>query len=157
MKILFLVYGKTTDSRLEGLTQEYVGRIVHYAPFEVVVIPAIRNAKNVSEKRQKEQEWDILKGYIHEGDYIVLLDERGTELRSVDFASWMEKMMASSARRLVFVSGGPYGFDPEVYALANEKLSLSRMTFSHQMIRLLFTEQVYRALTILKGEPYHHE
>ncbi len=157
MKILFLVYGKTTDSRLEALTQEYVGRIVHYAPFKVVVIPCIRNAKNVSERRQKELERDLLKGYIHEGDYIVLLDERGTELRSVDFAQWMEKRMGSQARRLVFVSGGPYGFDPEVYNMAQEKLSLSRMTFSHQMIRLLFTEQVYRALTILKGDPYHHE
>ncbi len=157
MKILFIVYGKTTDSRLEGLTQEYVNRIGHYAPFEVVVIPGIKNAKNASERRQKEQERELLKGYIHEGDHIVLLDERGTELRSVDFASWLEKRMGSQARRLVFVSGGPYGFDPEVYALAHEMLSLSRMTFSHQMIRLLFTEQVYRALTILRGEPYHHK
>ncbi len=157
MKIFFLVYGKTSDSRLDALTQEYVERIKHYVPFQMEVIPSLKNAKNLSESQQKEQEREQLKKRLSEGDCIILLDERGKEHRSVDFAQWLDRRIGSSARRLVFVSGGPYGFDQQVYDMAHEMLSLSRMTFSHQMIRILFTEQVYRALTILKGEPYHHE
>ncbi|MBQ8969344.1 MAG: 23S rRNA (pseudouridine(1915)-N(3))-methyltransferase RlmH [Bacteroidaceae bacterium] len=157
MKTTFIVIGKTTDKRIEQLTNEYIGRICHYMPFEMRVIPELRNAKNLSQEQQKEQEAELIKKALQPGDYIVLLDEHGKERRSVDFASWVEKRMATGPRRLVFIVGGPYGFAPQVYDLAQEKISLSQMTFSHQMIRLLFVEQVYRAMTILRGEPYHHE
>ena len=157
MKTLFIVIGKTTDKRMEMLTDEYISRIVHYMPFEMQVIPELRNAKNLTFEQQKEQEAELIKKSLQPGDYIVLLDEHGKERRSIDFASWMEKRMAASPRRLVFIVGGPYGFSPQIHKLANEEISLSLMTFSHQMIRLLFVEQIYRALTILHNEPYHHE
>ncbi len=157
MKIDFLVFGKTSDKRIDSLTQEYVGRICHYVPFQIVVIPSLKNTKHLTECQQKEQECEQLKRFLRQGDYVVLLDERGAERRSIDFASWLQGRMVSGSRRLVFVSGGPYGFADQVYDIAQEKLSLSLMTFSHQMIRLLFAEQLYRAMTILKGEPYHHE
>jgi 23S rRNA (pseudouridine1915-N3)-methyltransferase len=121
------------------------------------VIPELRNAKNLSQEQQKEQEASLIIKYLSSGDYIVLLDEHGKERRSLDFASWMQKRMAASPRRLVFIVGGPYGFAPQIHKMAQEEISLSQMTFSHQMIRLLFVEQVYRAMTILNGEPYHHE
>ena len=121
------------------------------------VIPELRNAKNLSQEQQKEQEASLIIKSLFSGDYIVLLDEHGKERRSLDFASWMQKRMAASPRRLVFIVGGPYGFAPQIHKIAQEEISLSQMTFSHQMIRLLFVEQVYRAMTILNGEPYHHE
>ena len=157
MKSVFIVIGKTTDKRIEMLTDEYIGRIRHYMPFEMTVIPEVRNAKSLSQEQQKELESEALKKYLQPGDYVVLLDEHGKERRSMDFASWMQKRMAASPRRLVFIVGGPYGFAPQVHKTAQEEISLSQMTFSHQMIRLLFVEQIYRAMTILNGEPYHHE
>lgn len=157
MKTIFLVIGKTTDNRIVQLTDEYISRISHYMPFQMEVIPELRNAKNLTFEQQKEQESELIKKSLQPGDYIVLLDEHGKERRSIDFASWMEKRMTASPRRLVFIVGGPYGFSPQIHKLANEEISLSLMTFSHQMIRLLFVEQIYRAMTILNGEPYHHE
>ena len=126
-------------------------------PFEIAVIPELRNTKSLSTDQQKEREADfILKSFLP-GDYIVLLDEHGKEFSSMQFAEYIEKKMHTTPRRLVFVVGGPYGFAQSVYTTAHEKISLSKMTFSHQMIRLIFTEQLYRAFTILNNEPYHHE
>ncbi len=158
MKIFFIVFGKTADKRLLSLTSDFIGRINHYVPFEMVEIPALKNTGSLTGSQQKEQEASQLKRRLKAGDHVVLLDERGTERRSVDFASWAQRLMtAGGAGRLVLVAGGPYGFAPEAYGLAHELISLSQMTFSHQMIRLLLVEQFYRAMTILKGEPYHHE
>lgn len=157
MKTIFIVIGKTTDQRIASLTDEYINRISHYMPFEMQVIPELRNAKSLSQEQQKEQEASLLIKSFQPNDYIVLLDEHGKERRSMDFAQWMQKRMAAGPRRLVFVVGGPYGFAQQIHKLAQEEISLSQMTFSHQMIRLLFVEQIYRAMTILNGEPYHHE
>lgn len=157
MKTVLLVVGKTTDSHIIKLIEEYSGRINHYMPFAIEVIPELKNVKNLSTDQQKEREAELLQKALQLGDYIVLLDEHGKERRSVEFAQWIQKRMAAGPRRLVFVVGGPYGFAPSIHQLRNEEISLSQMTFSHQMIRLLFTEQVYRAMTILHGEPYHHE
>ena len=157
MKIVLTVVGKTTDKHFIALIDEYVQRISHYVPFAIEVIPELKGTKNLSEKEQKEREGElILKSFVP-GDYIVLLDEHGCERRSIEFAQWVQKKMAAGPKRLIFVVGGPYGFSEAVYAAAHEKVSLSQMTLSHQMIRLLFVEQVYRAMTILNGEPYHHE
>lgn len=157
MKLLLLVVGKTTDRHLDALIQEYVGRVKHYMPFDMEVIPELKNAKALTFEQQKEREGELIAKSLKDGDYVVLLDEGGRELRSMEFAQYIDKKQAAVARRLVFVVGGPYGFSPQVYALAKEKLSLSKMTFSHQMVRLFITEQIYRAMTILRGEPYHHE
>lgn len=157
MKITLLVVGKTTDPHFMAGIDEYARRIRHYLPFDMEVIPELRNTKSLSEEQQKEKEADLLLKAFLPGDHIVLLDEHGREFRSLEFASWMEKKMAAGLKRLVFVVGGPYGFSPRVHAAASEKISLSRMTFSHQMIRLIFAEQIYRAMTILNHEPYHHE
>lgn len=157
MKTVFLVISKTTDKRIATLTDEYIQRIGHYMPFEMQVIPELRNAKSLSQEQQKAEEAELLKKALQAGDHIVLLDEHGKERRSMDFAQWMQKRLASSPRRLVFIVGGPYGFAPQIHQMAQEEISLSLMTFSHQMIRLLFVEQIYRAMTILNGEPYHHE
>ena len=135
---------------------DYVERGNHYMPFELMTIPELKNTKNLSEDQQKQAEGELILKMLQPSDTVVLLDEHGKEYRSVEFARWLEQKR-NTARRLVFVIGGPYGFSPAVYARANEQLSLSKMTFSHQMIRLTFTEQVYRACTIIKGEPYHHE
>lgn len=157
MKITLLVVGKTTDPHFMAGIDEYARRIRHYLPFDMEVIPELRNTKSLSEEQQKEKEADLLLKAFLPGDHIVLLDEHGREFRSLEFASWMEKKMAAGLKRLVFVVGGPYGFSPRVHAAASEKISLSRMTFSHQMIRLISAEQIYRAMTILNHEPYHHE
>lgn len=157
MKIHLLVVGRTVDKHLEVLIADYVARIKHYLPFEMEVIPELRNAKSLSFEQQKDREGELILKSLKEGDRVVLLDEGGKEFRSVDFARHLEKCHASVARRMVFVIGGPYGFSASVYAAAHEKLSLSRMTFSHRMVRLFIVEQLYRAMTILKGEPYHHE
>lgn len=157
MKLHFLVIGKTIDKRLEQLMSEYVARVKHYIPFEIEVIPELKNVKALTFEQQKQREADLLQKSFRDGDYVVLLDEGGREFRSVDFAKYLEQKQHTVPRRLVFVVGGPYGFAPEIYALAKEKISLSQMTFSHQMVRLFFVEQVYRAMTILRGEPYHHE
>ncbi len=157
MKIALLMIGKTDARYFAEAIDEYRQRLTHYVPFEMQVIPDIKNAKSLSESQQKEREGEMLLKALQAGDYIVLLDERGKEMTSKQFASYLEKKMGSVSRRLVFIIGGPYGFSEALYKIANEKLSLSQMTFSHQMIRLLFIEQIYRAMTILNGEPYHHE
>lgn len=157
MKVTLLVVGKTTDKHFQAGIDDYTSRISHYAPFSLEVIPELKATKAMSQAEQKEREGRLLLEALQSGDYVVLLDERGKEHRSIEFAEWMQKRMLAGTKRLVFVVGGPYGFSPDVYARGNEQISLSRMTFSHQMIRLIFTEQIYRAFTILKGENYHHE
>jgi len=156
MKILLLVIGKTDEDYLITGIKKYVGRLGHYISFELKEIPDIRNRKTLSEDQQKKAESFLLLQQLQPGDHVVLLDENGTQYSSVAFSENLEKLMASGAKRLVFIVGGPYGFAQEVYDKANGKMSLSAMTFSHQMVRLIFVEQLYRAFTILKGEPYHH-
>ena len=157
MKIDFLVVGKTAQSGFtEGIT-EYCNRIKRYIPFDMVVIPELKNTKNLSIEQQKEREGELLLGQLEAADYVILLDEKGNEYTSKAFADFLAQKMLTSMKRLVFIIGGPYGFSEEVYKRANMKISLSKMTFSHQMVRMIFTEQLYRAMTILKGEPYHHE
>ena len=156
MKTLLILVGKTTDRHFQAGISDYVERIGHYMPFELVTIPELKNTKSLSEEQQKAAEGELILKQIQASDTVVLLDEHGRELRSIEFARWLEQKR-NTARRLIFVIGGPYGFSHAVYARANEQLSLSKMTFSHQMIRLVFTEQIYRACTIIKGEPYHHE
>ena len=157
MKLHLLVVGRTVDRNLDALIADYTARLKHYLPFELEVIPELKNAKALSTDQQKEREGELTSKAPKDGDWVVVLDEGGKELRSVEFARYLEQRQNSVARRLVFVVGGPYGFSPAVYALAKEKISLSRMTFSHQMVRLFMVEQCYRAMTILRGEPYHHE
>lgn len=157
MKLLLIVVGKTVAGPLDTLIGDYVSRLKHYVPFEMEVVPELKNTKGMTPPQQKEREGVLIRKLLREGDYIVLLDEGGREFRSVEFASYLQQRQAQAAKRMVFVVGGPYGFSPDIYALAHEKVSLSRMTFSHQMVRLFFVEQCYRAMTILKGEPYHHE
>ena len=156
MKTVLIQVGKTTDKHFQAGISDYVERIGHYMPFEVVTIPELKNTKNLSEEQQKQAEGELILKQLQPSDTVVLLDEHGHEYRSMEFARWLEQKR-NTVRRLVFVVGGPYGFSQTVYGRANEQLSLSRMTFSHQMIRLVFTEQIYRACTIIKGEPYHHE
>lgn len=156
MKTELILVSKTTDKHLAVGINDYTERISHYIPFEITVIPDLKNTKNLTEEQQKNKEGELILQKLQPSDTVVLLDEHGKEYRSIEFADWLQKKQ-NTARRLVFVVGGPYGFSDAVYARANEKLSLSKMTFSHQMVRLLFVEQIYRACTIIKGEPYHHE
>lgn len=157
MKAILLVIGKTDDAYLLEGIDKYTARINKYIPFEMAVIPDIKNAKNMSADQQKEKEGELILKKIQPGDVLFLLDEGGKEMSSVKFAAWINNQLISGKKRMVFVVGGPYGFSPEVYKQAHGKISLSKMTYSHQMVRLIFTEQFYRAQTILKGEPYHHE
>ena len=156
MKTLLIQVGKTVNKHFLAVISDYVERIGHYMPFEVVTIPELRNTKNLTEEQQKQAEGEQILKLLQPMDSIILLDEHGREYRSIEFARWLSQKQ-QTARRLIFIIGGPYGFSPAVYARANDQLSLSKMTFSHQMIRLTFTEQLYRACTIIKGEPYHHE
>ena len=156
MKILLLVIGKTDEDYLITGIKKYVGRLGHYVSFEMKEIPDIRNRKTLSEEQQKKAESFLLLQQLQPGDHVVLLDENGNSYTSMAFAENLEKLMASGAKRIVFIVGGPYGFAQEVYDKSNAKMALSAMTFSHQMVRLIFVEQLYRAFTILKGEPYHH-
>ena len=156
MHIRLLVVGKTTDNRVEQLIGDYHKRLVHYVPFDIVIIPELKNTRALTQEQQKQAEGELILHALPKNSRLLLLDEHGREYRSIEFARWLEQKR-NTARRLVFIIGGPYGFSPAVYARANEQLSLSKMTFSHQMIRLTFTEQIYRACTIIKGEPYHHE
>jgi 23S rRNA (pseudouridine1915-N3)-methyltransferase len=156
MKITLLVVGKTTDQRLQTLIDDYQQRLKHYIPFEIVVIPDLRNAKALTQAQIKEQEGIEILRRITPAMEVILLDEHGREYRSIEYAQWIQKKM-SAGRDITFIVGGPYGFSTAVYERADGKISLSKMTFSHQMIRLFFTEQIYRAMTILRGEPYHHE
>lgn len=157
MKGVLIVVGKTTDKRFEAITQEYIERIRHYIPFTIEVIPELKNTKGLSQDEQKKREGELIQKNLQPGDYVVLLDEHGSERSSMDFALWMQKKMAAGPKRLVFIVGGPYGFSEIIHQKGNEEISLSRMTLSHQMIRMFFVEQIYRAMTILNGEPYHHE
>ena len=156
MKTILILVGKTTDKHFQAGISDYAGRICHYLPFEIVTIPELKNTKSLSEEQQKTAEGEQILKQLQPSDTVVLLDEHGREFRSVEYAQWLAQKQ-HTARRLIFVIGGPYGFSEAVYARANEKISLSKMTFSHQMVRLIFTEQLYRACTIIKGEPYHHE
>jgi 23S rRNA (pseudouridine1915-N3)-methyltransferase len=157
VKILVLAIGKTDDSWVQEGVDKYSNRLKHYVPFELEVIPDLKNSKNLSEAQQKEKEGELILKKLQPTDKLVLLDEKGKEYNSVDFSKHLQQQMNSGIKRLVFVIGGPYGFSPAIYAKAQGKLGLSKMTFSHQMIRPFFVEQVYRAFTILKNEPYHHE
>lgn len=156
MKITLLVVGKTTDTHIELLIQEYQKRLAHYIPFNIQVIPELKNTKALTPEQQKQTEGELILRTINSSTDLVLLDEHGKEFRSIEYADYLQKKM-SSGRDVVFVVGGPYGFSRAVYERANGKISLSKMTFSHQMVRLFFVEQIYRAMTILRGEPYHHE
>lgn len=157
MKITLLVVGKTTDSLVEKLTEVYNQRLKHYVDFQFVIIPELKNTKSMSEQEQKQREGELILKSIPAGSRVVIMDEHGKEYTSVEFSQKISSFMNSGAKNVFFVIGGPYGFSADVYAAANEKISLSKMTFSHQMVRAIFTEQLYRAMTILKGEPYHHE
>ncbi len=157
MKICLLVVGKTDEVYLQKGMELFLKRIPHYIPFELKVIPDIKNSKSLSEDQQKEKEGELILQQITASDELFLLDENGLELSSTEFARFLEKKMVAGNKRLFFVIGGPYGFSANVYSKADGKVSLSRMTFSHQMVRLIILEQLYRALTILKGEPYHHQ
>lgn len=156
MKTELIWIGKTTSKHVEALITDYVQRINHYVPFHICPIPELRHTKNLSVSQQKQEEGLLIMKQIVPSDYVVLLDEHGQEMRSLDFAQWLQKRL-SSGRRLVFVIGGPYGFAPSVYHRADEKVSLSQMTYSHQLVRVIMAEQLYRACTIIRGEPYHHE
>jgi len=156
MKTELILVGKTNDKHFQAGIDDYAGRITHYLPFQIVTLPDLKQTKNLSEEQQKQKEGAMILDKITAADYVVLLDEKGKEMRSEEFAAWLDKRQ-QGGRKLIFVIGGPYGFSPDVYARADEKISLSKMTFSHQMVRLIFTEQLYRACTILKGEPYHHK
>ena len=157
MKIKLLAIGKTDDKNLLQLINVYEKRLKHYIKFSLEVIPDIKNVKNLSEKQQKEKEGELILSKIEATDILILLDENGKQLDSVAFSNYLQKHMNSGIKRLVFVIGGPYGFSEAVYKKSVGKLSLSKMTFSHQMIRLFIVEQIYRGFTILKNEPYHHE
>lgn len=156
MKTELILVGKTVNKHFVAGIKDYTERICHYMPFSITTIPELKNTKSLSEEQQKEREGELILKLVQPSDTMVLLDEHGEELRSTEFAKWIEKKQ-QTARRLIFVIGGPYGFSQAIYNRANDKLSLSKMTFSHQMVRLIFTEQLYRACTIIKGEPYHHE
>ncbi len=157
MKITLLAIGKTDDSYISEGLDKYLKRLKHYIKFEVQVIPDLKKTKNLSEEEQKTREADLFLKEIQSFHMVVMLDERGMEMSSLHFADFLNKKMIGSVQHLVFLIGGPYGFAQSIHQRANHKISLSKMTFSHQMIRLFFAEQVYRAYTILKGEPYHHE
>ncbi len=156
MKGELIVVGKTVSAHLAAGIDDYISRIAHYMPFAVSVVAEIRNTKSLSLQQQKEREGEKLLRLIQPNDYVVLLDERGKEYSSIAFADWLQRRQ-QQPQRLVFIVGGPYGFAESVYERADELLSLSKMTFSHQLVRLLFAEQLYRACTIIKGDPYHHQ
>lgn len=157
MKVCLLVIGKTDASYIREGIAEYEKRLTRYIPYEMKVLPDVKNAKNLTEILQKEREGEMLLEQFQPGDFVVLLDERGRQYSSMEFSQFLAQKMLGTVKRLVFVVGGPYGFSDGVYKRANDKISLSKMTFSHQMVRMIFAEQIYRAMTILKGEPYHHE
>lgn len=167
MKVKFLLVGKTNNANLDNLIADYHQRLTHYVPFEVQIIPELKNTKKLSETQQKTAEGELILKSLDSSSYLILLDEHGKEFRSVEFAAYLKQKLGggntindyanSGSKTIVFVVGGPYGFSQAVYDRANDKISLSKMTFSHQMIRLIFIEQLYRAMTILRGEPYHHE
>lgn len=157
MKIELAVIGKTSIGYLKQGIDEYIKRLKHYVPFEIKYIDDIKNTKNISEDQQKRTEGAKILSLLDKSDFVVLLDEHGKEYTSIQYSSYIQKRMLSGAKKVVFVIGGAYGFSQEVYDRANDKISFSKMTFNHEMIRLIFTEQLYRAYTIINHEPYHHE
>lgn len=156
MKIQLITIGKTDNKNLIQLIQAYEKRLTHYISFEIITIPDIKKGKNMNDEIQKKREGKLILKHIAPGDDVILLDEKGKSFTSESFADFIQKKMNSGLKNLIFVIGGPYGFSPEVYKRATDKLSLSAMTFSHQMVRLFFIEQLYRSFTILNNEPYHH-
>ncbi len=157
MKITLMVVGKTTTANLRSGIEEYAKRVNRYIPFDLVELPDIKTSRKLTEAKQKETEGEMMLSRIQPSDYVVLLDEHGKEMTSREFSQNLEKKAQTVAKQLYFIVGGPYGFSPEVYSRANEKLSLSKMTFPHEMVRLFFVEQLYRAMTIQRNEPYHHD
>jgi 23S rRNA (pseudouridine1915-N3)-methyltransferase len=157
MQIKLLAIGKTDNKAIQTLIDDYSSRLGHYIRFELEVIPDLKQSKSLSESLQKEKEGELILKKLSSSDELVLLDERGKTFSSLEFSDYLQKKMNSGLKQLVFVIGGPYGFSEAVYARANGKISLSKMTFSHQMIRPFVIEQLYRAMTILRNEPYHHE
>lgn len=157
MNIELIVIGKTDSAEIASLVETYARRVNFYCKFAITVLPDVKNTKSLTVKQQRTAEGEMILRQLVAGDYVVLLDERGQEMRSVEFACWLQKRMNGGVRRLVLVIGGPYGFSEAVYDRADARLSLSRMTFSHQIVRAIFAEQIYRAFTILNNEPYHHE
>ena len=156
MKIKLLLIGKTDESYLKQGIEKYTKRIKHYLSFDFITIPDLKNTRNLSEEQQKQKEGELILNQLNPADFVVLLDEKGKEYSSVDFSKFIEKQMISGLKNLIFIVGGPYGFSKHLYERSNIKISLSQMTFSHQMVRLIFVEQLYRAMSIIKGEPYHH-
>lgn len=157
MNIELIVVGKTDSAEVEALVAMYAKRINRYCKFSMTTIADVRNTRNMAPSRQKQLEGEAILKNVVEGDFLVLMDERGAQYTSIEFAQWLQKRMLSGVKRLVLVIGGPYGFSEEVYKRADQKISLSKMTFSHQIVRAIFTEQLYRAFSILHNEPYHHE
>jgi 23S rRNA (pseudouridine1915-N3)-methyltransferase len=157
MKITLLQTGKTTDKHIAELVDLYSNRIKKYSVFDIITIPELKNTKNMPVQEQKSKEATKIIQSLTDDDYVILLDEKGKELRTIEFSGALEKMFFLPKKRIVFIIGGPWGFSEEVYKRADYKLSLSKMTFPHQLVRLLFLEQLYRVFTIIKGEPYHHE
>jgi 23S rRNA (pseudouridine1915-N3)-methyltransferase len=157
MKITFITVGKTEDAYLKTGIEKYLKRLQHYIRLEIAEIPELKNTKALTEEQQKAKEAELILKKVNAQDSVVLLDEKGDTLSSVQFSAFIEKKSIAGTGNLVFIIGGPYGFDPAIYRRANDLLSLSAMTFSHQMVRLFFIEQLYRAFTIIKGEPYHHQ
>lgn len=157
MEIELLTVGKTTIRFVEDGIAEYSKRLKHYIPYSIKSLPDVKNASKMDQAKQKEAEGEKILDTISNSDFVVLLDERGKQYSSIEFSAFLEKQMISGRRKVVFVVGGPYGFSQSVYDRADSLLSLSKMTFNHEMVRLFFTEQIYRAMTILRGEPYHHE
>jgi len=157
MKIIVLLNGKTNQEQMNNLIQDYFNRITHYINFETIIIPELKKASSLSKEEQKNREGELMMKYFEPSDEVILLDEKGKSFDSVGFSVFIEKKMHASVKRMIFVVGGPFGFSKEIYNRANGMISLSPMTFSHQLIRLIFAEQLYRAFTIIKGEKYHHE
>lgn len=157
MDILLLVIGKTSQKFIRDGLEEYLKRLKRYISYRIEIVPDIKSPKSLTEETQKEKEGEAILNQISQSDLLILLDEKGKDYTSMEFASFIQKTLASGRKRAVFLIGGPYGFSDKVYKRANGMVSLSRMTFTHEMVRLFFTEQLYRAMTILRGEPYHHE
>lgn len=157
MNIELIVVGKTDSKEVEALVEMYSKRVNRYCRFSITTLADVRNTRNMAPSRQKQLEGEAILRMVGDGDCLTLMDERGTQYTSMEYAQWLQKRMLSGVKRLLIVIGGPYGFSDEVYARANQKISLSRMTFSHQIVRAIFAEQLYRAFTILHNEPYHHE
>lgn len=156
MKICLLVIGKTDAAYIRAGIEEYEKRMGKYVNYEMKVLSDVKNSKHMSEEVQREKEGELLLEQLQTGDFVVLLDEKGKQLNSVEFSTYVAQKMQLGIKRMVFIIGGPYGFTGKVYERGNDKISLSKMTFSHQMVRMIFIEQLYRAMTIWKGEPYHH-